>query len=158
VAGGLLASVLLTDASGKTPTSAAQATSALSAFASGGFLQASGTVVPGRSVIVLTGGAVTGGSDADRAAAIADMATQLKTAAGGVVVAGGSGSDSSTGSVGVIRASTADSAAVSTVDNVGTSSGRLATVLALVEQNGGGVGRYGFGTGAQAQIPTLGVG
>ena len=158
VAGGLLASVLLTDKAGKATAPAAQATSALSALASGGFLQASGTVVPGRLVVVLTGGAVTGGSEADRAAAIGDMAAQLKTAAGGVVVAGSSGSDAATGSVGTVRANTAESAVVSTVDNVDTSSGRLATVLALVEQNGGGVGRYGFASSAQAQIPTLGVG
>ncbi|SDP07719.1 Copper transport outer membrane protein, MctB [Nakamurella panacisegetis] len=158
VAGGLLASVLLTDKDGKATAPAAQATSALSALASGGFLQASGTVVPGRLVVVLTGGAVTGGSEADRAAAIGDMAAQLKTAAGGVVVAGRSGSEAATGTVGVVRANTAESAVVSTVDDVDTSSGRLAAVLALVEQNGGGVGRYGFASSAQAQIPTLGVG
>ena len=158
VAGGLLASVLLTDSTGKATAPAAQATSALSALASGGFLQASGTVVPGRLVIVLTGGAVTGGSEADRASAIGDMAAQLKTAAAGVVVAGSSGSDGATGTVGTVRANTAESAVVSTVDNVDTTSGRLATVLALVEQNGGGVGRYGFASSAQAQIPTLGVG
>ena len=158
VAGGLLASVLLTDKNGKNSVKPDQATAALSAFASGGFLQASGTVVPGRSVIILTGGAVTGGSEADRAAAIADLATQLKQSAGGVVVAGSSGSDAATGTVGVIRANTASSAQVTTVDNVDTASGRLATVLGLVEQNGGGVGRYGFAASAQAQIPTLGVG
>lgn len=158
VAGGLLASVLLTDKAGKTATPAAQATSALSAFASGGFLQAAGTVVPGRLVVILTGGAVTGGSEADRADAIADLATQLKQSAGGVVVAGSSGSDAATGTVGAIRANTASSAVVSTVDDVDTASGRLATVLGLVEQNGGGVGRYGFAASAQAQIPTLGVG
>ncbi len=158
VAGGLLASVLLTDKTGKTTTKAAQATSALSAFASGGFLQASGTVVPGRLVVILTGAAVTGGSEADRAAAVADLATQLKQSAGGVVVAGRAGSESATGTVGVIRTNTASSAAVTTVDDVDTQSGRLATVLGLVEQNGGGVGRYGFAASAQAQIPTLGVG
>ena len=35
---------------------------------------------------------------------------------------------------------------------------RIAAVLGLVEQNGGGVGRYGFGDNAQAQVPTLAVG
>ena len=158
VAGGLLGSVLLTDKAGKTVVKTDQATAALSAFASGGFLQASGTVAPGRLVIILTGGAVTGGSEADKAAAIADLATQLKQSAGGVVVAGSSGSDGATGTVGVIRANTASAAVVTTVDNVDTASGRLATVLGLVEQNGGGVGRYGFAASAQAQIPTLGVG
>jgi hypothetical protein len=135
VAGGLLASVLLTDKNGKTTTTPAQATAALSAFASGGFLQATGTVAPGRLVVLLTGGAVTGGS-----------------------VAGRSGSEAPTGTVGVIRSDTASSAAVSTVDDLDAPSGRLATVLGLVEQNGGGVGRYGFAASAQAQVPTLGVG
>jgi Copper transport outer membrane protein, MctB len=158
VAGGLLASVLLTDKTGKPTTKADQATAALSAFASAGFLQASGTVVPGRLVIILTGGAFTGGSEADRASAIADLATQLKQSSGGVVVAGDAGSDGATGTVGVIRANTASSASVTTVDNVDTASGRLATVLGLVEQNGGGFGRYGFAASAQAQIPILGVG
>ncbi|WP_229674618.1 copper transporter [Nakamurella endophytica] len=155
--GALLASVLLTDKSGKTTVKADQATAALSALASGGFLQASGSVTPGRLVVVVTGGAATGGSEADKAGAIAAMATQLKSAAGGVVVAGRQGSDQGTGAVGVIRSDTAQSAAVSTVDNVDTATGRLATVLALVEQNGGGIGRYGFASNAQAQIPTLGV-
>src|SRR6195952_598178 len=120
VAGGLLASVLLTDKTGKTTTTPAQATAALSAFASGGFLQASGTVAPGRLVVLLTGGAITGGSEADRASAIADLATQLNQSAGGVVVAGRSGSKAPTGPVGVIRGSTASSAVVSTVDNLDT--------------------------------------
>ncbi len=158
VAGGLLGSVLLTDRSGRTTTKPVQATAALSALAGGGFLQASGTVVPGRLVVILTGGAVTGGSEVDRAATIADLATQLRRSAGGVVVAGRSGSDVATGTVGLIRANTASSATVTTVDNVDTPVGRLATVLGLVEQNGGGVGRYGFSARAQAQIPTLGVG
>ena len=64
----------------------------------------------------------------------------------------------STGSVGVVRGDTATSATVSTVDDVDTDTGRIATVLGLVEQNGGGVGRYGFAADAQAQVPTLAVG
>lgn len=158
VAGGLLASVLLTDKDGKTATKPDQATAALSAFAGGGFLQTSGVVTPGRLVVILTGAAVTGGSEGDRAAAIADLASQLKQSAGGVVVAGSTGSETATGTIGVIRQNAAYSAAVTTVDNVETTSGRLATVLGLVEQNGGGVGRYGFAASAQAQVPTLGVG
>ncbi len=158
VAGGLLGAVLITDKNGKSSVKPNQATAALTAFASGGFLHAAGTVAPGRLVIILTGGEETGGSQADKAAAIADLAGQLKLTAGGVVVAGSSGSDGATGTVGVIRASTASSAVVTTVDDVDTASGRLATVLGLVEQNGGGVGRYGLASSAQAQIPTLGVG
>ena len=47
---------------------------------------------------------------------------------------------------------------MTTVDDLDTSSGRLAAVLGLVEQNGGGVGRYGLAENAQAQVPTLAAG
>lgn len=156
-AGGLFSAVLLVDKNGKTTTKPAEATAALSALQSAGFIRVSGTVQPGRLVVILTGPGVTGGSEADKAGAIADLATQLKISAGGVVVAGQQGSDTANGAVGVIRADTAGSAAVSTVDNVDTSPGRIATVLALVEQNGGGAGRYGFAGNAQSQIPSLAV-
>ena len=135
-----------------------QAAAALAALTSGGFISVTGTPAPGSSVVILTGGAVTGGSEADRAAVIADLAAQLKQSATGVVVAGRTGSAGETGVVGVIRVDTAATAAVTTVDNLDTSSGRLAAVLGLVEQNGGGVGRYGLADTAQAQVPTLAVG
>ena len=155
-AAGLLGSVLLTDKTGKTASSA-EASAALSAFSGAGYLQATGTVTPGRLVVLLTGPAETGGSEADKAGMLADFAAQLKSTAGGVVVAGRQGSEGATGAVGVIRADTAKSAAVTTVDDVDTTTGRLATVLGLVEQNGGGVGRYGIANNAQGQIPSLAV-
>ena len=55
----------------------------------------------------------------------------------------------------MVRADTADSAAVTTVDDVDLASGRLATVLGLAEQDGGGVGRYGVADTAEARVPTL---
>ncbi len=66
VAGGLLAAVLLTDSTGKTATKPVEATAALAALASSGFINASGAIAPGRLVIILTGAAITGGSEADR--------------------------------------------------------------------------------------------
>ncbi len=158
IAGGLLSAVLLTDKAGKPFAATDQATAALSALSSAGFITASGPVAPGRLVVILTGGAVTGDSAADRGQTLADLATQLKLTAGGVVLAGRIGSEAATGSVGLIRGDTAASAAVTTVDDVDTDSGRLATVLGLVEQNGGGVGRYGLSDSAQAQVPSLAVG
>lgn len=153
--GGLLASLLVAKADGSAPASAEQTAAALGALTGSGFVVTSGAVTPARSVVILTGGAQTGGSEADRAAMLADLAAQLKSAAAGVVVAGRSGSATATGVVGVIRADTAKSATVTTVDSVDTASGRVAAVLGLVEQNGGGVGRYGLADTAQAQVPTL---
>ena len=76
----------------------------------------------------------------------------------GLVAGRHTGSEQPTGTVGVVRGDTALSATVSTVDNVDSDTGRIATVLGLVEQNGGGVGQYGFAADAQAQAPTLAVG
>lgn len=158
LAGGFLATLLLTNADGKTAATPEEATAALSALSAAGFVSASGPVAPGRSVVIVDGAARTGDSVADRSQMIVDMAASLKISAAGVVVAGRSGSEGTTGSVGLVRADTAASALVSTVDDVETDAGRIATVLALVEQNGGGVGRYGLGTNAQAPVPVLAVG
>jgi len=158
IAGGLLGSVLVIPASGTGTTTPEQSAAVLAALTSAGFITVTGTPAPGQSVVILTGAEITGGSEADKAGAAAYLANQLAQSAKGVVVAGRTGSEQPTGTVGVIRGDTALSAAVSTVDNVDTSTGRVATILGLVEQNGGGVGRYGFGQNAQAQVPTLAVG
>lgn len=158
MAGSVLGSVLLTDKNGKATAKATEATAALSALSTGGFVTASGTQSPGRLVLILTGGAATGGSEADRSTVIADMAAELKKSAGGVVLAGRTGSDSAQGAVGVVRADAGRSGSVSTVDDTQDSTGRLAAVLGLVEQNGGGVGQYGVGDGARGPIPALAVG
>ena len=157
IAGGLLGSVLVVPAGGKAATPE-QSAAVLSALTSAGFITVTGKPAPGSAVVILTGGELTGGSEADRAAVPAYLANQLAQSATGVVVAGRGGSEGPTGTVGVIRGDTALSATVTTVDNVDTATGRIAAILGLVEQNGGGVGRYGLGENAQAQVPTLAVG
>lgn len=158
VAGGLLSSVLLAPAGGAPVANAEQGAAVLAALQSAGFITLTGTPAAGQSVIVLTGAEATGGSEADKAGAVVYFANQLAQTATGVVVAGRTGSEEPTGTVGVIRGDTALSGTVSTVDNVDSDTGRIATVLALVEQNGGGQGQYGFGANATAQAPTLAVG
>lgn len=158
IAGGFLATLLLTNADGKTSATPEEATVALSALSAAGFINASGAVAPGRAVVIVDGAARTGDAAVDRAQTIVDAAAALKLSASGVVIAGRSGSEGTSGTVGLTRSDTAASALVSTVDDVETDAGRIATVLALVEQNGGGVGRYGFGENATAPAPTLAVG
>ena len=156
LAGALLSTLLIADDTGSSKATADEATKAFSALTTGGFVRLTGDVAAGRLVIVLTGAAVTGGSEGDRAATVAALATQLKLTAKGVVVAGRQGSETDlTGTVGVIRSDTSASAAVTTVDDVDLASGRLATVLGLAEQDGGGVGRYGVAASAEARVPTL---
>ncbi len=157
IAGGLLNSVLIVPTGGKAATPA-QSASVLAALTSAGFITVTGSPAPGQAVVLITGGELTGGSEADKAAAPAYLANQLAQSATGVIVAGRTGSQTPTGTVGVIRGDTSLSGNVSTVDNVDTPTGRLSTVLGLVEQNGGGVGQYGLGENAQAQAPTLAVG
>ena len=157
IAGGLLSSVLIVPTGGKAATPQ-QSAAVLAALTSAGFITVTGTPAPGQAVVLITGPQVTGGSEADRAAAPAYLANQLAQSATGVIVAGRTGSEQPTGTVGVIRGDTALSGTVSTVDNLDTPTGRIATVLGLVEQNGGGVGQYGLGENAQAQAPTLAVG
>ncbi|AZI57587.1 copper transporter [Nakamurella antarctica] len=154
--GSLLSLILVADESGSSKATEAEATQAMSALTTAGFIRSSGALKAGRLVVVLTGGAATGGSEGDRAAAVASLAAQLKTTANGVVLAGRQGSATApTGAVGVIRADTADSASVTTVDDVDLASGRLATVLGLAEQDLGKAGRYGSDVTAQARIPSL---
>jgi hypothetical protein len=156
LAGALLSMLLIADDSGNSKGTADEATKAFTALSTGGFVQVSGTLAAGRLVVILTGGAMTGGSEGDRAVTIKSLAAQLKLAAKGVVVAGRQGSETArSGPVGVIRGDTAASAALTTVDDVDLASGRLATVLGLAEQDGGGVGRYGVSPSAEARIPTL---
>lgn len=157
MAGALLAAVLVTDKDGKAAASSAEATAAMSALSAGGFLTASGTQSPGRVVVVLTGAAAQDGSEADRARTVADLAAAMRKVAGGVVVAGRAGSDTDSGVVGAVRGNPSISATVSTVDTLDSAAGRLAAVLALVEQAGGGVGQYGTGAGSQAPVPVLAV-
>lgn len=157
IAGGLLGSVLIVPAGGKAATPA-QGAAVLAAMTSAGFLTVTGTPAAGQAVVLITGGQLTGGSEADKAAAPAYLVNQLAQTATGVIVAGRSGSEQQAGTVGVIRGDTSLSGTVSTVDNVDSPTGRIATVLGLVEQDGGGVGQYGLGQNAQAQSPTLAVG
>lgn len=153
--GALFGILFVTDAAGAPQAKDEEFAATLGAFDGAGLLKTSADPKPGKLVIVLTGGVITGGSEGDRAATVADLAAQLKITSKGVVLAGRQGSDAATSAVGVIRTDAYASSAVSTVDDVDTGNGRLATVLALTEQNGGGSGRYGTGPNASAAIPTL---
>ena len=55
--------------------------------------------------------------------------------------------------VAVVRDDAERAAAISTVDDLGGPSGRLATVLAEADLSRGVVGHYGYGAGAQGPMP-----
>lgn len=165
LAGGLLGSVLLLDpGTGQPQASPEETVAALAGFGDGGFVRTGQEIKPAQLAVVLTGGAAPGegspgdstvghAGGGDRAGIVARFATQLDRSGAGVVLAGRPGSADGVGPIGVVRADTAATALLSTVDDVSTSAGRVATVLALAEQAQGRAGRYGSAGNAQAMAP-----
>ena len=154
LAGGLLGPLLLISKDNNKPQASADETAAaLSGLTEGGFIKAGQGLQPAQLAIVLTGGAASGDGAGDRAATIARFATQVDRSGAGTVLAGIEGSASGTGPVGVVRADTAATSILSTVDNAQTSAGRVVTVLALREQLEGQSGRYGSAGNAERSAP-----
>ena len=156
LAGGLFGALLLLNrADNKPQATPDERASALAGLASGGFVQASAQpLLPAQLAIVLTGGAQSGGSAGDRAAMLARFATQVQKSGAGTVLAGDAAAASGSGPIGVVRADSASSSTLSTVDDSDTPAGRVVTVLALQEQLNGKAGSYGTAGNAQAPLPS----
>ncbi len=157
--GGLLGGVLLgKPGPGQKAAGGDQGGAALAGLTQAGFVRAGSRPAPAQLAIVLTGGAPTTGDAAERSATLARLAAELDRAGAGAVLAGRSGAEGPNGAVGVVRADSVLSGALSTVDGTQTSVGRAACVLALREQADGRSGRYGAGSNAQAAIPGASAG
>jgi outer membrane murein-binding lipoprotein Lpp len=102
------------------------------------------------TALIVTGGAL--GDDAgNQGATVARFAAGLAPHGSGAVLVGRDGSASGTAAVAVTRSDAALSAAVSTVDDVDSESGRITAALALSDMiNGGRPGQYGIGQGASS--------
>ncbi|PXY23790.1 copper transporter [Prauserella sp. PE36] len=154
LAGALLGSVLLLDKDSAEPQSSdAELAAALAGLTDGGFVKPSQNVRPAQLAVVLTGGKAAGDGAGDRAATLARFAAQLDRSGAGTVLTGDPSSAEGTGAVGVARADTSMTSVLSTVDNVNTAAGRVATILALREQLEGNAGRYGVAGNAQGPAP-----
>ncbi|GAA5155348.1 MULTISPECIES: copper transporter [Amycolatopsis] len=154
LAGALVGSVLLLNKDTAQPQSTRdELAAAISGLTDGGFVKPSPSIGPGQLAVVLTSGQATGDGAGDKAATLARFATQLDRSGAGAVLAGDPASAEGTGAIGVVRADTSATSILSTVDNVNTAAGRVATVLALREQLDGAVGRYGIAGNAQAPAP-----
>ncbi|RFU19255.1 copper transporter [Geodermatophilus marinus] len=146
-------------APGSTPAGpAAPDTAALSSVLAGlsaldVLTQESASVTPADHAVLLTAGAPEGDDAADRSDALVDLVSALDAAGSGAVVAGDGATAGETGVIGVIRADPSLSAAVSTVDNVGSATGRVSTVLALGQESEGTSGKYGTGEDTQPVPP-----
>ncbi|MGR6963891.1 copper transporter [Geodermatophilus sp. URMC 61] len=153
--GALLAQVLMRPTA---PGAPAPDTAALSSVLAG--LRAldvldveSSSVTPADFAVLLTAGAPLEEDAGQRTDTLVDLALALDAAGSGAVVAGDPASAGDTGLVGVLRADPENSAAVSTVDNVGAASGRISTVLALGRESQGTSGAYGTGEDTQPVPP-----
>jgi hypothetical protein len=127
----------------------AQRDAVLTALRDTGFLTYGNQHIgPANIALIVTGGAL--GDDAgNRGATVARFAAGLAPHGSGSVLVGRDGSASGTAAVAVTRSDAALSAAVSTVDDVDTESGRITSVLALGDLiDGGRPGQYGIGQGA----------
>ncbi|MCP2170117.1 copper transporter [Goodfellowiella coeruleoviolacea] len=154
LAGGLLASLLLVNRDGQEPRATPEETTrVLTGLVHDGFVRPSQGLRPAQLAVLLTGSAYGRNAAADRAGVLARVAGVLDRSGAGAVLAGRTGSAEATGPVGVVRADASAAAGLSTVDHVDTAVGRVATVLALREQAGGGSGQYGLAGTAQAPAP-----
>jgi len=149
----LLAQVLMIPPTGTAPNRAA-VSSVLAGLSALNVVTAEGdSVAPADYAVVLTAGGFAGADAADRNATLTELVTALDSAGSGAVVSGDVASAGSNGLVGVIRDDPTLSAAISTVDNVGTAAGRISTVLALVSEGDGTSGKYGVGQDTQPVPP-----
>jgi Copper transport outer membrane protein, MctB len=151
--GALLAQVLMIPPGGAEPDAAAISSVLAGLSALDVLSQDSDSVAPADYAIVLASGAFTGDDADERTGTLVDLVSALDTAGSGAVVAGDVASAGETGLVGVIRADPTFSAAVSTVDNVNVTAGRISAVLALGQESEGTSGKYGTGEDTQPVPP-----
>jgi hypothetical protein len=149
----VLAQVLMVKGSGTAP-STADLSSVLAGLSALDVLSVDGSsVTPANFAVVLTAGAFEGDAADERNAPLAELTAALDASGDGAVVAGDAGSAGDNGLVGVIRNDPANSAAVSTVDNVDAIAGQISTVLALGREADGTSGKYGTGEDTQPVPP-----
>jgi hypothetical protein len=156
-AGQLVASVLaqvLIVPPGGTPRDGAEISSVLAGLTALDAVTAeSSSVNAADSAIVVSSGAFEGEDAEARSGTLTDLVAALDAAGSGVVVAGDPSAAIEHGLVGAIRSEPALSAAISTVDNAGASTGQISTVLALAAESDGTSGTYGTGEDAQPVPP-----
>jgi hypothetical protein len=151
-AGDLLGiALLIPKGPGAHPVDDGQRDTVLTALRDTGFLTyRTDRIGAGDVAMIVTGGALD--EDAgNRGATVARFAAGLAPHGSGVVMAGRDGSAAGTGPVAVTRSDGALTGAVSTVDNVDSTSGQITAVLAAQALIAGGKpGQFGIGHGASS--------
>ncbi|MEL4153829.1 copper transporter [Corynebacterium bovis] len=148
--GELLGSALTTGSDGKPPASDSERAVVLGALENGGFVDyRDGTVRTAAAVVIVTGDASGDPAHGNYGTTVvADLATAMDSRTRGVVLAGGLGAAEKDGAVGIVRGRRAAADAVSTVDDIDTTAGRITAVRAVKEQLDGHAGAYGAAANA----------
>lgn len=121
----------------------------LTGLASLQLVRTTGEAAAAEVAVLLTAGR----PDGPRLRAVTDLAAALDRDGKGAVVAGDLAAAGPGGALSAVRADQSLAAEVSTVDNMDTAAGQVATVYALREQAGGGAGQYGVAVNAEAALP-----
>lgn len=169
-AGAVLASALMAGSkNGRDAPSRPERRTALSGFATGGYLTTGDD--PGRpaglAVLIAPSSPFEGDNAASDNAALVTLARELDQRGKAAVLAGPTAASRQGGLVRALRGSGAAAQEVSTVDFAGTATGRVATVAALAQEAQQGQaeqaaageaepGHYGVGSGARTYLPSLG--
>lgn len=137
------------------PADDAQRDTVLAALRDTGFLTYQGDHLgAANTAVVITGGAL--GDDAgNQGSTVARFAAGMAPHGSGTVLAGRDGSATGTSALAVTRSDAGMAADVTTVDDIGSESGRITTVLALQNLiNGASSGKFGTGPGsASVTVP-----
>lgn len=157
----LLTSLVVT-ASPSASTLTANESQALTELKTSGFIDFATLPTARATGVVIIGGVLTGDADAVSAQGdtLSELVADLDRASKGAVVAQGSlpAADParpgpSSDLVTLMRKDGTVAALASTVDHADTAVGSGTVVLALVQQNAGGLGHYGTAAGAKAVVP-----
>ncbi|TDD74782.1 copper transporter [Actinomadura rubrisoli] len=154
-AGAVLAGAVVTRDAAKSGREDATGGAVLNSFKEGGYVTTSGK--PGQhatlAILVAPSSAYAYDGGGDDNKALISLATALDAADRGTVVGGPATSAREGGLIAALRGSDAKEE-VSAVDTVDTSSGQVATILALQDELGGKSGQYGTGAGASGYLPS----
>lgn len=150
------AGLMLNPESGEPQASTAERALLLGALRDTGYISyADGTILPGQVVVLVTGDSDGTGESSYTAESQSLFARALDSRGSGVVVAGRIHTAADTGVIGRLRANPDAVANVSTVDSVGRTWGKMATVLSVRDELAGQSGAYGAAASAEAASPAL---
>lgn len=148
--------LMLNPESGEPQASTAERALLLGALRDTGYISyEDGTILPGQVVVLVTGDSDGTGESSYAAESQSLFARALDSRGSGVVVAGRIHTAADTGVIGRLRANPDAAANVSTVDSVGRTWGKMATVLSVRDELAGQSGAYGSAASAEAASPKL---